>query len=403
MMPKLSHYEKIVGKNVVNKIRNDAEPLAGKHFLHLNATAIGGGVAEILNTLVFLMNDVGLTTGWRLLIGSQSFFKVTKQLHNGLQGKEEIISAPERRVYLDYCKRNAVVNHIKDHDVVVFHDPQTVGMAQLYDKKKTWFWRCHIDISEPDRKIMGFLLPYIRKYDSVIISSPKFRIKNFSKPQEIIHPSIDPLSHKNKLISHDKAKQLLQKKDIDVDKPIISQVSRFDPWKDHIDVIKMYEKIRRKVDCQLVLMGNMASDDPEGPKVYHKVKKLADKVGGVKLITEQNDLLVNALQQESKFVFQNSIKEGFALTVSEAMWKYTPVLGTAVGGIPEQVIDGKTGLIIKNHEEGHMDGVKKGILMLEDRKLRERLGKQAHEHVKKNFLITRHLQDYINLFRKYCG
>jgi trehalose synthase len=194
---------------------------------------------------------------------------------------------------------------------------------------------------------------------------------------------------------------LLSKKGINPDMPVIAQVSRFDPWKDHIDVIKMYAEIRKKVDCQLVLMGNMAADDPEGPKVYAKVHDYAQKIGGVKLITEQNDLLVNALQRKCAFVFQNSIREGFALTVSEAMWKYSPVLGTPVGGIPEQVINGKTGFVIKPHGENHSGGVKRGIQLLEDRRLRERMGKTAHEHVKEHFLITRHLQDYINLFNKH--
>lgn len=404
MIPKLEHYEKIVGKEDIRRIRKSAEPLQDKHVVHMSSTAVGGGVAEILNNLVFLMNDAGIKTGWRLLIGSQSFFNVTKKLHNGLQGKKEKISQSQKRVYLDYCERNSIINHIRDHDIVILHDPQTLGMVRQYHEKKTWFWRCHIDMSTPNHNILNFLMPYIKRVDGLIFSSPKFTIKRLkSRKQNIIKPSIDPLSDKNKKLKKEKIRSLLSKRGIDLDVPIISQISRFDPWKDHIGVIDMYKEIRKKVDCQLVLMGNMASDDPEGPSIYRKVHHYAEKVGGVKIITEQSDLLVNALQRESSFVFQKSIREGFALTVSEAMWKKTPVLGTDVGGIPGQVIDGKTGFLMHNSGRNNKDGVKKALMMLQDRKLREKIGKQAHEHIKKNFLITRHLQDYINLFNKHLG
>ena len=231
----------------------------------------------------------------------------------------------------------------------------------------------------------------------MIISTKKFRLKGMRKPQFIIHPSIDPLSTKNKNITHKKAQKMLSDRGIDTHKPIISQISRFDPWKDHFGVIKMYEKIKKEQDCQLVLMGDMAADDPQGPKIYHKVEQKCEELSDVHIITEKNDLLVNALQKESQFVFQNSIREGFALTVSEALWKKTPVLGTDVGGIPLQVKDGKTGYIIKNRQ----DGIKKGLKILRDHSLRKKLGEQGREHVRKNFLITRHLQDYIDLFSKF--
>ena len=246
---------------------------------------------------------------------------------------------------------------------------------------------------------MRFLLPFIKKYEGVIISSKKFRIKSLRKPQSIIPPSIDPLSQKNKKMGASKAKKLLAKKGIDLDKPIISQISRFDPWKDHFGVIRMYKRIKEKHDCQLVLMGDMAGDDPQGPLIYHKVKQKSEQMPDIKIITEKNDLLVNALQSQSACVFQNSIKEGFALTVSESLWKGTPVLGTDVGGIPLQIKNNETGFIIKSEK----DGAKKALQILQDEKLRQRLGKQGHEHIKKNFLITRHLQDYINLFNRHAG
>ncbi|MBN2053103.1 glycosyltransferase [Candidatus Woesearchaeota archaeon] len=396
MIPKLNDYQRIIGKKAVEKIRQSAEPLKGKHIVHVNSTSMGGGVAEILNTLVFLMNDVGIRTGWRVMVGSHSFFKITKGIHNSLQGQPWKMSDSRKKIYLEYAKRNSIMTHIADHDLIVIHDPQPLGMIDGYEKKSLWVWRCHIDLSCPNENTLQFLLPFIRKYDGVIISSEKFRIKNIDAPQFIIPPSIDPLSTKNRKISHAKAKKLLSKKGIELDKPIISQISRFDPWKNPFGVLRMYNKIKEKKDCKLVLMGDMASDDPQGPLIYHKVKQKSEKDPDVHIITEKNDLLVNALQQESALVFQNSVREGFALTVSEALWKRTPVIGTDVGGIPLQIQDGKTGFIMRNEEEG----VEKALLILNNDKLRLALGEAGHEHIKKNFLITRQLHDYLNLFNK---
>jgi len=289
-----------------------------------------------------------------------------------------------------------MINHLGNHDIVVVHDPQPLGMIDYYGNKKKWLWRCHIDISNPNIEIFSFLMPFIKKYDGIIISSKKFRVRYVRKPQTIIHPSIDPLSAKNKKVGHTKAKKLLSKEGIYLDRPIILQISRFDPWKGHLGVIKMFRKIAEKEDCQLILMGDMAVDDPQGPSLYHKIRQIAETVKDIKIITQKNDLLVNVLQRESAFVFQNSIKEGFGLTVSEALLKETPVLGTDVGGIPLQIINGKTGYIIKDRK----DGVDKALRLLRDDSLRKRLGRAGHEHVKKNFLITRHLQDYIDLFNR---
>ena len=395
MIPKLEHYNKIIGKDAIEKIRASAEPLQNKHIVHINATSIGGGVAEILNTLVFLMNDVGIDTGWRTLLGSHSFFKITKGIHNALQGDHTWRMTKERKeIFLEYCKRNSMINHIENHDIVIIHDPQPLGMIANYSKKTTWLWRCHIDLSTPNKQTMNFLLPYIKKYNGVIISSKKFRIKGISTPQFTIPPSIDPLSPKNKKLSNNQAKRLLSKKGINFDKPIISQISRFDPWKNQLGLIRIYNKIREKHDCQLVMMGDMAADDPQGPLIYHKIKQLSESIPGITIITEKNDLLVNALQQESRVVFQNSIREGFALTVSEAMWKKTPVIGTMAGGIPLQIKNGKTGFIMRNE----LEGVKQAIKLLKNKKLRSKMGLQAHEYVKQNFLITRQLQDYIDVF-----
>jgi len=397
MIPKLSDYRKIVGKQTIDRIRESSEHLQDKHIVHINATTMGGGVAEILNTLVFLMNDIGIKTGWRTILGSHSFFKITKGIHNSLQGEKWNLSRDRKRLYNEYSKRNSMINNIEDHDVVIVHDPQPMGIIKEKEKKTNWFWRCHIDLSTPNKDVLNFFLPYIKKYDGVIVSSRKFKIKHLRKPQFIIHPSIDPLSVKNKNISPNKAKKMLSMKGIDLDKPIITQISRFDPWKDHFGVVKMYQKIKKKHDCNLVLMGDMAGDDPQGPMIYHKIKNKSEQIPGINIITEKNDLLVNALQRESSIVFQNSVREGFALTVSEALWKKTPVLATPVGGIPLQVKDGRTGFLMRSRDEG----VKKALRLLQDDKLRGRIGNNGHEHVKKNFLITRHLQDYIDLFNMF--
>ena len=398
MIPKINSYKKIIGESAIEKIRSKAESLQDKRVVHINATSIGGGVAEILNTLVFLLNDIGIDTEWRTLLGSHSFFKITKGIHNALQG--DIfwrLSESRKKIYLEYAERNARINHLRGHDIVVIHDPQPLGMIAYYKKKAKWLWRCHIDLSSPNPQTMDFLLPYIRQFDGIIISSKKFKIDRVNMPQFSIPPSIDPLSPKNQKLNSINSKRLLSKHGIDIRKPILSQVSRFDPWKDHIGVIRMYQKIREKHDCQLVLMGDMAGDDPEGPIIYHQIKKYSEQIPGITIITEKNDLLVNALQEESQVVFQNSIREGFALTVSESMWKRTPVIGTDVGGIPLQIKDGITGFIMRNREEG----VKQAIKLLENDKLRTLIGAQAHEHVKNNFLITRQLQDYLDVFNAY--
>ncbi|MBN1792745.1 glycosyltransferase [Candidatus Woesearchaeota archaeon] len=396
MIPRLRNYTDIVGRQAISRIKASSENLVGKHVVHVNATSSGGGVAEILNTLVFLMDDLEIDAGWRVILGSHSFFKVTKGFHNSLQGKPGKLTTNRKSIYLEYCERNAMINHLGKHDIVVIHDPQPLGMINYYSKHGKWLWRCHIDISNPNQQVLDFLVPYIKRYEGVIISSDKFRIKTLDRPQVIIPPSIDPLSVKNKEVGRYAAKKLLAKKGISLDKPIITQISRFDPWKGTLGVLRMYEKIKEKVDCQLVLMGDMAADDPQGPVMYMKISKLAEKMRDIHLITEKNDLLVNALQQESALVFQNSLKEGFALTVSEALWKKTPVLGTNVGGIPLQIINGKNGYIIKDLN----DGAEKAIKILEDSALRKELGRNGREHVKNNFLITRHLEDYLNLFNK---
>lgn len=397
MIPRLNAYERVVGKGVVERIRRRAEPLRGRQITHINATSSGGGVAEILNTLVFLLNDVGIKTDWRVLIGNQSFFKVTKQMHNALQGQKWHLGRHHIRTYKQSCARNAIINQLDDRDAVVVHDPQPLGMIAHYPNRKgRWLWRCHIDTSHPHQEVLDFLLPYIRSYDGVIASMPQFRVRGYRGDQQIIHPSIDPLSEKNREMSVRKAREIVRRKGVNPDLPLLLQVSRFDPWKDHQGVLEIYERVRERTPCQLVLIGGTASDDPQGPQVYHALQRRAEGVPDVHLFTEKNDRLVNALQRLAQVVFQNSIREGFALTVSEAMWKHTPVIATPVGGIPLQVIDNKTGFLIRSRKAG----VEACTQLLRDVRLRERMGRAGHEHVLRNFLITRHVLDYVELLRR---
>ncbi|MFH1663600.1 MAG: glycosyltransferase [archaeon] len=391
----LKKYSEIIGEKEVNRIFEEATPLCSRHFVHINSTHYGGGVAEILNSLVYLMNDVGLKTGWRVIAGPWDFFEITKKFHNAMHGEKINLSPMKKRIHLKYNERNAFIQHIEDHDYVIVHDPQPVPLINYYDKKHTWIWRFHLDSSHPNREVWNYLKQFIEKYDAAIFSHEKFAQK-LKIPHYIIYPSIDPLNEKNKEVKESKCRKFLSKRGVDFDKPIISMISRFDKWKDFPEMIKSFEKIKKEVDCRLVLLGNTADDDPEGKEIYDKIKKLANGNDSVLLLTENNSFLVNALQRSSEIVFQRSIKEGFALTVSEALWKETPVIASKVGGIPLQVLDGKTGYLTNNSD----DTAKRAVKLLKNEKLRKQLGKQGKEHVRKNFLITRHLMDYIKLFKE---
>jgi trehalose synthase len=398
MIPKIKHYTKIVDKKIIQKLYESSSKLEGKLVTHINSTSSGGGVAEILNTLVFLMNDLGMKVSWNLIKGSHTFFKITKFFHNSLQGQRMKITNSRKNIYLEYCERNAIMNHIENNDIIIIHDPQPIGMVKHYTKKQLWFWRCHLDISTPYKETLEFFLPFIQKFDAMIVSSKKYKLKEITIPQKVIMPSIDPLSPKNKEIKESRAEKLLNKKGIYLDKPIIAQISRFDKWKDPIGVLNSFRILKqKKIDCQLVLMGDMASDDPEGPRIYEKVHKKTMDTKDVTLITEKNDILVNALQRLSHVIVQKSLREGFGITVSEALWKKTPVVATNIGGIPLQVIDGKTGFLVKDRFEV----AKRCEKLIKDDKLRKEMGNYGKEHVRKNFLITRHLQDYLNLFNEH--
>jgi len=394
MRKTLENYRNIIGDEAVDSIYAAAAPLSEKHVVHINSAYYGGGVAAMLNSLVFLMNDVGIYTGWRLMKGSDDFFDVTKSFHNSLQGENILLSKFKKRVYLENNESFSRFNHL-NHDCVIVHDPQPLAMINFYKKKQPWIWRCHIDLSNPNRELWDYLNQFIVKYDGVIVSSNKFR-QNLPNPQHIIHPSIDPLDDKNKDLSDHKVNLILKKNGIDVGgKPIISQISRFDKWKDPIGVMKAFKIVRKKVDCRLVLLGSGAMDDPEGAMMHEKAVRYAAENPDITLIMKKSEKLVNALQRASAVVLQKSLKEGFGLTVSEAMWKEKPVVAANVGGIPLQIKDGESGFLINNIKEC----ADRTIRLLENEKLAQEIGRNAKERVREKFLITRHLMDYIDLLK----
>ncbi len=396
-MKSLDDYLPIVGEKVLGQIYQKAHRLVNKHIVHINSTAYGGGVAEILNNLIVLLNDIGVDSGWRVLIGPSDFFSITKKFHNGLQGNSINLSNNKKRLYLETNDRFSRFTHL-DHDCVIVHDPQPLPLLKFIKKIQPWIWRCHIDITHPNPELWNFVKTFILRYDMMVISSEKFRKDDLPLEQKIIHPSIDPLSPKNMDLSDGLIAKTLKKFDIPVDKPLITQVSRFDPWKDPEGVLNVFNEVKEKVDCRLLYCYNMAPDDPEGIIIYNKMKKIAGKYlqsGDVLFRLGDNQILVNALQRVSSVVLQKSIREGFGLTVSEAQWKETPVVASRVGGIPEQVIDGKTGFLVDPQDIKRC--ADKVTTLIKDKKLATKMGKAAKEFVKQKFLITRHLDDYLNL------
>ena len=395
MPTSLNDYKNIVGEELIQKIYEEAAPLKDKYVEHINSTFHGGGVAEILSNLVLLMNDVGIKTEWRLLNGNLGFFTVTKKFYNALQGASIKLSDNKKRIYLETNQTNAIFMHISSCDCVIIHDHQPLPLIDCYKRKQPWIWRCHADLSNLNQIIWDYLKQFILKYDSAIFSIEKYKKQDLQLPYNIIPPSIDPLTNKNKFIPSSFVKRHLSKFGIDLDKPIISQISRFDRWKDPLGVIRSFETIKKEVNCKLVLSGNMAADDPEGPKMYEKLLQKVKDNKDVKIINFADDLLVNCLQRASDVIIQKSIREGFGLTVTEALWKEKPVVAGNVGGIPLQVIDGKNGYLINSINECS----KRTIKLLKNPQLREEMGKFGAEHVKKNFLITRELMDHIRLLK----
>jgi trehalose synthase len=393
----LDDYSDIVGDQVLSSIYRKARKLSGKHILHINATYQGGGVAELLGSVVVLMNDLGIDVGWRILHGTPDFFAITKKFHNALQGAAINLTEIKKRLYIRANEDFSAFTHI-DHDCVVIHDPQPLPLIKYYAKKQPWLWRCHVDLSASNSELWDFLKKFILRYDLMVISSEKYQRADLPVEQRIIHPAIDPLSPKNMEISPDIVSKYLKKFGIPTDKPLITQISRFDRWKDPEGVIEVFKLVKKQFDCRLVLCGSMAADDPEGWGIFRKVERKARELIDSKdviLITSENSILVNALQRASAVIVQKSTREGFGLTVTEALWKGTAVVTSEVGGIPLQVTDGENGFLLKAGDKRGF--AEKIILLLKDRQLAEEMGKKGKEVVRRNFLITRILSDWLDL------
>jgi trehalose synthase len=386
-------YAPLVGQETIERIREKAVPLQELHITHINSTYYGGGVAELLGSLTLLLNNVGIKTGWRIIQGSPDFFSATKKMHNALQGGEIHLTERKLEIFEEVVFENAVRNHL-DHDIVVIHDPQPLPIIEHYRKKGPWLWRCHLDLTNPNRQLWSYLVPYIEKYDAVILTLEEYAQK-LSTPQVFIKPAINPFDTKNREMSEEAINERLGHYKIPTDLPLVVQISRFDRWKDPEGVIKAFQLARKEVDCTLVLLGNVATDDPEGVEVYQSL--LSSQEERIIILSCQDTYLVNALQRRAAVVLQKSLREGFGLTVSEAMWKKTPVIGGNVGGILHQIEDGVSGFLVNSVEEA----AERIVRLIKDPQLGAEMGEKARETVRQNFLMTRYLEQYLDLFNSF--
>ena len=396
----LADYTHLVGRDLTERIRELAEPLEGKRVLHLSATAFGGGVSEILYTLVPLMRDVGLDAHWQVILGREEFFNVTKLMHNSLQGDPKEIEAEQWKLFWHYNELNGKSLQ-QDWDVVIVHDPQPIGMMRHARKRgKRWIWRCHIDLSEPNPATIGELLPYISEYDATVWHMQQYVPSSLNGDHDIriVPPAIDPLSPKNMALSPDDAAYVCNQFGIDVDRPLVCQVSRFDPWKDPIGVIDAYRMIDEQVpSAQLALVGSMATDDPEGWEFFQRTYEYANSDPDIKILNNLNNvgaIEVNAFQSQADVLIQKSLREGFGLTVTEALWKGRPAVAGNVGGIPLQIEHGVSGYLVSTPEEA----AECSVAILNDPELGKRLGRAGKEYTRTHFLTPRLLRDWLQIF-----
>ncbi|HEY8544155.1 MAG TPA: glycosyltransferase [Acidimicrobiales bacterium] len=394
----IASYAASAGEGAVARLRELAAPLRGARVLHLSATPYGGGVAEILRSEVPLLRDLGLDADWQLITGDEAFFRVTKRMHNGLQGAPGPLTRAEQETYLAYSARNAGLL-VDDYDIVVVHDPQPLAIAALRDGSRArWVWRCHIDTSEPEPEVWDFVRPFVDRYHAAVFTLGGFVPPGFPVPVEIVPPAIDPESPKNIELPEHVARRVLEWIGVETDRPLVTQVARFDPWKDPLGVIEAYRLARAEVPAlQLALAGSMALDDPEGWDLYRRIEAEAHADPGIHVFTNLTgvgNIEVNAFQRLSDVVVQKSLREGFGLVVSEALWKRTPVVAGRAGGIPLQMQDGCGGVLVGSVEECAAALVE----LLRDPGRRYRLGEAGHRLVHDRFLLTRLLADELRLW-----
>jgi trehalose synthase len=400
----LADYATIAARGLLDEIRALAEPLAGKRVLHLSATAFGGGVAEINYTLVPLMQDAGLEVEWRIIRGADEFFNVTKTIHNAIQGDPTALTLEQEEIFKRYQELNA--QELEDsYDFVVVHDPQPVGVVEYLGKGAAkWIWRAHIDFSEPNPDVLAFLLPWLARYDAAIFHLVEYVPRAAGMPPAVVWPpAIDPLAPKNMALSPEDAAYIVDQFGIDVERPLLTQVSRFDPWKDPLGVIDAYRTVKARFpEVQLALVGSMAHDDPEGWEYYNNTVAYADNDPDIFILSNLNNVgsvEVNAFQVHSRAVIQKSVREGFGLTVSEALWKARPTVAGAVGGIRVQITDGETGWLVHSAAEC----AEACIEVLRDPHEARVRALKGKEVVRRHFLTPRLLRDWLVLFNRLLG
>ena len=391
-MANIEEYRSIIGQPIIDDLKLLAEKLKGKVIQHINSTAVGGGVAEILNCMVPLLRELEVDTRWDVIKGGEQFFEVTKKFHNALHGKPEEITRQDFYIFTETSQKNIEALDIHG-DIVFVHDPQPIALVKKKAGNK-WIWRCHIDVSNTNQRVWKFLENFIAHYDSAVFSAPSFS-QRLPIRQFLISPSIDPLSDKNKELPRETIDSVLKKYNIKDDKPIITQISRFDSLKDPIGVIEAYKQVKKYFDCQLILAGGSAADDPESAQVLEKVMAKSEHDKDIHiLLLPQDDIVVNALQRASDVIVQKSLKEGFGLTVAEALWKSKPVVASNVGGIPLQIKHKYSGLLCHS-----IDGASFAIKQfLANPEYAKKLGQNGKEHIRNNFLIARHIREYMLLF-----
>jgi trehalose synthase len=401
-------YRPIIGDERMDEITALAARLRGARVLHINATAFGGGVAEILATMVPLLNDLGLDADWQVIRGADEFFSVTKAMHNSLQGMYIDWTPGMRETWLSYDRMNADLFD-EAYDFVVIHDPQPAAILSFIEERTgrregKWVWRCHIDLTDAQAQVWDMLRPHVERYDGAIFTLPDFVKEDLRGPAIFcVPPAIDPLSPKNVDLPPETVSEILARYGVDPARPMVTQISRFDPWKDPLGVIDVYRAAKRDFpDLQLVMIASMASDDPEGWSWYERTVRRAGEDFDIHILSNLNgvgNVEVNAFQRAARVVIQKSVREGFGLVVSEALWKGRPVVAGNVGGIPLQIVDGQTGFLVHSVEEC----VDRLLYLLHHRDEAERMGARGVGHVRDNFLTTRYLRDYLSIFCQLSG
>lgn len=389
----IEDYAPLVGEEAVDRIMRKAQRLRGLRVVHISSTFYGGGVAEMLSSATLLAHSLGIRADWRLIQGSPDFFSVTKKIHNALQGAEINLTDLKKEIYETVNLQNAMRMGL-EADIVVVHDPQPLPLIMHERRTCPWVWRCHVDLSNPNPEIWNYLREFVDQYDAVVLSLPEYT-RELKPPQVFIMPAIDPFSIKNAEMSKAEVTDRLEHYGIPNNLPIVAQVSRFDRWKDPQGVIDAFRIARKKADATLVLLGNVATDDPEGQEVFESLLKHKGK--RVHILTVEDSALVNAVQRHAAVILQKSVREGFGLTATEAMWKGTAVIAGRCGGLKHQIEDGVNGFLVSNNEET----AERIVRLLKDDKLRKEMGAKAQKTVRQRFLLTRKIEQYLDLFSAF--